>query len=80
MPTTKNYKVGLVLFEGFELLDVFGPVEMLGMHPDHFEIITVAEHSGWVVSAQGPASRIDWTFEMNRSVSTSMTSTEESLR
>jgi len=61
VPTTKSYKVGLVLFEGFEILDVFRPVEMLGMHPDHFEIVTVAEHSGWVVSAQGP--KVDWVRE-----------------
>ena len=30
--------LGVVLFEGFELLDVFGPLEMFGLAADHFEI------------------------------------------
>ena len=30
--------VGVLLFEGFELLDVFGPLEMFGLLPDRFAI------------------------------------------
>jgi putative intracellular protease/amidase len=44
--------VGVVLFEGFELLDVFGPLEMLGGDMD---IAVMAERAGPVASSQGPA-------------------------
>ncbi len=30
--------IGVILFEDFELLDVFGPLEMFGLLPDHFSI------------------------------------------
>jgi putative intracellular protease/amidase len=53
-------KVGVVLFEGFELLDVFGPLEMLG---EKGEIVMLAERLGVVASAQGPKSVIDGTLE-----------------
>jgi transcriptional regulator GlxA family with amidase domain len=46
--------LGAVLFPKFELLDVFGPLEAYGMARGHFTLITVAERSGAVVSAQGP--------------------------
>lgn len=45
--------VSIVLFDGFELLDVFGPVELLGMLPDRFAVELVAETPGPVASAQG---------------------------
>jgi putative intracellular protease/amidase len=44
-------KVGAVLFPGFELLDVFGPLELL---PWGKEIVMLAERPGTVASAQGP--------------------------
>jgi putative intracellular protease/amidase len=39
-----------VLFNGFETLDVFGPVEVLGALPDRFNII-FASHTGGVVTS-----------------------------
>ncbi len=45
--------VSIVLFDGFELLDVFGPVELLGMLPDRFAVELVAETPGPVASSQG---------------------------
>lgn len=56
-------RVGVVLFEGFELLDVFGPLEVFGMLGDYFEIVLVAERPGAVRSAQGPSSLVDHTFK-----------------
>ena len=50
--------VGVLLFEGFELLDVFGPLEMLGMLNKEFTIRLVAE-TVEVASAQGPRSITD---------------------
>jgi len=47
-------KLGVVLFPRFELLDVFGPLEMLGFVPD-LEITLIAEERGPVRSTQGPS-------------------------
>ncbi len=46
--------VTAVLFDGFELLDVFGPLEMLGVLPDQFAISLIGPEPGPVRSAQGP--------------------------
>ena len=51
--------LGVVLFEGFELLDVFGPLEMFGLAADHFEICLISETGGEVASRQGPKSVCD---------------------
>jgi transcriptional regulator GlxA family with amidase domain len=49
--------VGVLLFEGFELLDVFGPLEAWGMlgARGQCRVLTVAETEGPVASAQGPS-------------------------
>lgn len=57
-----KHSIGIVLFQGFEILDVFGPIEMFGMYPENFEICLVAERDGEVASAQGPRSVVDHTF------------------
>ena len=54
--------IGVVLFEGFELLDVFGPLEMFGLAADDFEILLISEHGGVVSSRQGPKSVCDAAF------------------
>jgi transcriptional regulator GlxA family with amidase domain len=55
---------GVVLFEGFELLDVFGPLEAWGMlaNMGQCKITTVAERSGAVTSAQGPKAIAEFSF------------------
>jgi len=55
MGSTKT--VGALLFEGFELLDVFGPLEAWGMlaAAGGWRIVTTAGSAGPVASAQGPA-------------------------
>ena len=55
--------LGVVLFEGFELLDVFGPLEMFGLAADDFEIRLIAETGGVVASRQGPKSVCDDSFQ-----------------
>jgi transcriptional regulator GlxA family with amidase domain len=47
--------LGAVLYPQFELLDLYGPLEMLGSLGQHLRIVTVAEQAGPVASAQGPA-------------------------
>ncbi len=49
-----HMSIGVVLFPDFEILDAFGPVEMLGMHPESFQLRMVAEARGMVSSVQGP--------------------------
>ncbi len=46
-------KIGVLLFNQFELLDVFGPLEMLG-HVEDISIELVAQEIGPIKSAQGP--------------------------
>jgi transcriptional regulator GlxA family with amidase domain len=43
-----------VLFDRFELLDVFGPLELLGVLADRFELHMIGPASGPIRSAQGP--------------------------
>jgi len=54
--------VGVVLFDGFELLDVFGPLEMYGVLPNRFTIQLVGPTAGTVASAQGPRSVADHAY------------------
>ncbi|WP_031479480.1 DJ-1/PfpI family protein [Maridesulfovibrio frigidus] len=55
--------IGVVLFPGFELLDVFGPLEMFGTASEYFNICMVAENSSLVESKQGPKSLAEYSFE-----------------
>jgi len=55
MPKT----IGALIFPGFELLDMFGPLEMFGMLEDTPEIRMIAETSEPVKSRQGPATVVD---------------------
>jgi len=54
--------IGVVLFPGFELLDVFGPLEMFGSAGGHFDIRLVSEDGQNVASRQGPASVVEQAF------------------
>ena len=55
--------IGVVLFEGFELLDVFGPLEMFGLAADYFQIRLISQTGGVVASRQGPKSVCDDSFQ-----------------
>lgn len=57
-----TYTVGVVLFEGFEILDACGPIELFGMHKKNFTTLLVSESDREVVSAQGPRFVADHTF------------------
>lgn len=48
--------LGAVLYENFELLDLYGPLEMFGSVRPELSIVTVAGAPGPVRSAQGPSS------------------------
>lgn len=55
--------VGTLLFPGFELLDVFGPLEMFGTLGDVYRLEMVAEAAGPVASRQGPQAIADVAIE-----------------
>jgi transcriptional regulator GlxA family with amidase domain len=55
-------RLGVVLYPVFELLDVFGPVEMFGNLTGMIEVVMVAEKAGPVVSAQGPSVVADYSL------------------
>ncbi len=61
-PTPKR-KVGGLLFDGFELLDIFGPLEMFGLLRDHVEIVMLGERTGPVHSNQGPCAVAEFTLQ-----------------
>ncbi len=51
--------IGTVLFEGFELLDVYGPLEMFGLLEPKPQLLMLAERAGPVKSFQGPVTLAD---------------------
>jgi len=63
MSEAQAKRLGVVLFPGFELLDVFGPVEMFGNMTGVIEVVMVAQHKGPVASAQGPSALADHGFD-----------------
>jgi transcriptional regulator GlxA family with amidase domain len=55
MAKVEPREITTVLFNGFELLDVFGPLEMFGVAGQRFSIRLVGPEPGPVRSEQGPA-------------------------
>ena len=51
-----------VVFDGFETLDMFGPLEFYGMLDEQFEISMVGEKSGLVTCSSGQKIAVDRTF------------------
>jgi len=61
----KELIIGAVLFEGFELLDIYGPLEMFGMLGalgKKIDIVMIGETTGPVKSGAGPCGYIDRSF------------------
>lgn len=54
--------LGAVVFDGFETLDLFGPIQMFGTLADHFDIRIVAERSGQMSSRHGQGLTVDDRF------------------
>ena len=62
MNTSSPIQVGAVLFEGFELLDCFGPLEMFGLLEERARITVMAEKVGPVKSSGGPCAMAEATM------------------
>ena len=54
--------LGVVLYEGFELLDVFGPMEMFA-YAEQIKMVMIAETAGTVKSGQGVVVMADYGFD-----------------
>jgi putative intracellular protease/amidase len=54
--------LGAIFYEDFELLDMYGPLEMFGSIGPELEIVCVAERAGEVKSAQGPKAVAERSF------------------
>ena len=58
-----NLTLGGVLYDGFEMLDFYGPLEMFGMLSSRIKIVTVAEHTGPVSASQGPQTIAEFNYD-----------------
>ncbi|MBD3848855.1 DJ-1/PfpI family protein [Bosea sp. SSUT16] len=54
--------LGMLIFDGFQLLDVFGPLEMFGDMRDQVRIVMLAERQGPIASSAGPQVMVDATI------------------
>ena len=63
MTEARTRTLGAIFYEDFELLDMYGPLEMFGSLGPELEIVCVAEHAGEVKSAQGPKAVAERSFE-----------------
>jgi len=57
------HTLGAVFYQGFELLDVYGPLEMFGSIGPELRIVTVAQKAGPVASTQGPKTLAEYGFD-----------------
>ena len=55
-------RLGAIFYNDFELLVVYGPLEMFGALGDEIEIVTIAERAGPVSSSAGPKTIADYGF------------------
>jgi putative intracellular protease/amidase len=60
--TQRTRTLGAILYERFELLDCYGPLEMFGSVGPELRIVTVAEKTGPVASVQGPKTVAEYEF------------------
>ena len=55
--------LGAILYGDFELLDLYGPLEMFGGLKPQVSIITVAENAGPIISFQGPQTLAEFDYQ-----------------
>ena len=55
-------QLGAILYNDFELLDLYGPLEMFGSLGEQVEIVTIAQATGPVKSFQGPETVAQFNF------------------
>ena len=60
--STRILKLGAIVFDNFEILDLFGPLEMFGILKDKIEITLISERDEIITSFQGPRILSNTTF------------------
>jgi putative intracellular protease/amidase len=55
--------LGAIFYDQFELLDVYGPLEMFGWVGEQLSIVSVAEQAGRVAPVKGPATLAEFGFD-----------------
>ncbi len=60
-PAPKSKRIGIVVYDDFETLDVFGPVQMWGRLPDH-ELVIISQDGRPVRSSQGVVTQAAFGF------------------
>src|SRR5262245_57472686 len=55
--------LGTVLYKNFELLDVYGPLEMFGSIGPELHLVTIAQKAGAISSTQGPQTVAQYSFD-----------------
>jgi transcriptional regulator GlxA family with amidase domain len=55
--------LGALLYPDFELLDLYGPLEMFGSLGQELQIVTIADQAGPVSSTQGPQTLAEYSLE-----------------
>jgi len=55
--------LGVLIFNDFEVLDVFGPLEMFGKLPLQIKTVLISEFQGLIKSAQGQEVMTDFNFK-----------------
>src|SRR5919108_524355 len=63
MAQAQGRTLGTVLYENFELLDMYGPLEMFGSIGPELRLVTIAQKAGAVSSTQGPQTVAQYNFE-----------------
>ncbi len=61
--THKKYIINVLLFDDFELLDVFGPLEMFSILPEHFQINIISEQEGLITGHGGVEINCPYSFQ-----------------
>ena len=62
MSDRKPRTLGAVLYPQFELLDLYGPLEMFGSLGNALRIVTIADQPGPVASTQGPCTLAEHSY------------------
>lgn len=61
------HRIAALVFPGFELLDLFGPMQMFGLLPDRYSIHIVSDRPGPIASNQGPQTVAETTTQDRQS-------------
>jgi transcriptional regulator GlxA family with amidase domain len=59
----KKRTLGILLFNGFEVLDAYGPIELWGNMKTRVQVVTIAARRGEITSTQGPKTVADYGYD-----------------